>query len=374
MATIEVQGLHKTFGRGGNAVAALSDVSFEVGDGEFFCLLGPSGAGKTTTLKSIAGLVEPDAGTIHIGGEDVAAIEPTHRNLAMCFESYALYPQLNAFDNMASPLRSPRLKLSAAEVRERVQHSADMLGIGHLLDRAVTQLSNGQRQRVALGRVLVRPAHAYLLDEPLAHLDAKLRATMRAELKAISHDDKTTTVYVTHDYVEALSLADRIGVIRNGRILQVGTPEQVWAKPGNAFVAQAFGKPRINAVHGALAARNGDLRFVSGDGAFQISAPAVDAGEGEQVQLGIRPRDVALHLGAGDVPAGRVRIEGSVYVLEHLGRQTEVTVQIGEALISVVVPRTAVPAMALDDKVGVLIDPSTAHVFLSGDEGRRISP
>ncbi|MGH3730487.1 MAG: ABC transporter ATP-binding protein [Micromonosporaceae bacterium] len=386
MARIEVDGLKKTYGRGGNAVTALDGVSFDVADGEFFCLLGPSGAGKTTTLKTIAGLVEPDAGTIRIGEQDVASIEPTHRNLAMCFESYALYPQLNVFDNMASPLRSPRLRLPADEVRQRVQGSADMLGIGHLLERSVTQLSNGQRQRVALGRVLVRPAHAYLLDEPLAHLDAKLRATMRAELKAISQQDKTTSLYVTHDYVEALSLADRIAVIRNGRILQVGTPEQVWSEPANAFVAQAFGKPRINAVHGGLAAGdpdrdgaggtagNGDLRFVSGDGAFQIPLPAVDAAPGEEVQIGIRPRDLALHLGAGDVPAGRVRLSGVVYVLEHLGRQTEVTVQIGQSLISVVVPRTAVPAMALDDKVGVLIDPSTAHVFLSGDEGRRISP
>jgi ABC-type sugar transport system ATPase subunit len=370
MAEISVQGLRKTFGK----VTALEEVSFDVRDGEFFCLLGPSGAGKTTTLKSIAGLVQPDDGVVRIGGRDVADIEPTHRNLAMCFESYALYPQYDVFGNLASPLRSPRLRLPDTEVRAKVQRVADMLGIGHLLDRSVTQLSNGQRQRVALGRVLVRPAHAYLLDEPLAHLDAKLRATMRAELKAISHEGLTTTVYVTHDYVEALSLADRIGVIRDGRILQVGTPHEVWAQPANAFVAQAFGKPRINVVSGGLVGGDGGVRFVSGDGAVEIPVRDVEAPAGESVQLAVRPRDVALHLGAGDPPAGKVRLRGVVYVLEHLGRQTEVTVQIGESLVSVVVPRTAVPALALDDKVGVLIDPSTTHVFLSGDEGKRVSP
>lgn len=368
MATISVESLRKTFGR----VTALEDVSLDVRDGEFFCLLGPSGAGKTTTLKSIAGLVEPDSGVVRIGGQDVADVEPTHRNLAMCFESYALYPQHNVFENMASPLRSPLYRLPSSEVRQRVQRVADLLGIGHLLERSVTQLSNGQRQRVALGRVLVRPAHAYLLDEPLAHLDAKLRATMRAELKSISHEGLTTTVYVTHDYVEALSLADRIGVIREGRILQVGTPTEVWTKPANAFVAQAFGKPRINMLSGGLVSRNGGQAFVSGG--VEIPLRDIDAPPGESVQLAVRPRDVALQLGAGDPPGTRVRLDGVVYVLEHLGRQTEVTVQIGESLVSVVVPRTAVPAMALDDKVGVLIDPSTTHVFLSGDEGKRVSP
>ena len=372
MASISVDALRKTFGRGANAVTALDDVSLDVRDGEFFCLLGPSGAGKTTTLKSIAGLVQPDSGAVRIGGQDVANVEPTHRNLAMCFESYALYPQHNVFENMASPLRSPLFRLPHPEVKERVQRVADMLGIGHLLERSVTQLSNGQRQRVALGRVLVRPAHAYLLDEPLAHLDAKLRATMRAELKSISHEGLTTTVYVTHDYVEALSLADRIGVIREGRILQVGTPTEVWRKPENAFVAQAFGKPRINVLSGGLVSRNGGLAFVSGS--VEVPVRDVDAPPGESVQLAVRPRDVALHLGAGDPPAGKVRLDGVVYVLEHLGRQTEVTVQIGESLVSVVAPRAAVPNLALDDKVGVLIDPSTTHVFLSGDEGKRVSP
>ncbi|WP_034273927.1 ABC transporter ATP-binding protein [Haloechinothrix halophila] len=372
MATIDVRSVRKTFGK----LVALDDVSFSVNDGEFFCLLGPSGAGKTTTLKSIAGLVQPDSGEVWLGGQNAGEIEPNHRNLAMCFESYALYPQHNVFDNMASPLRSPVLRLPDGEVRERVGRTAEMLGVAHLLDRGVDQLSNGQRQRVALGRVLVRPANAYLLDEPLSHLDAKLRTSMRAELKRIAHGElNTTTVYVTHDYVEALSLADRIGVIKDGQILQVGTPEQVWNAPETAFVAQAFGKPRISFVSGGLVDDNGTLRFLSSDGAIAVPVPDVDAAAGEQVRIGIRPRDLSLHTGAGDQPAGHERLDGVVYVLEHLGRQTEVTVRVGESLVSVVAPRSDVGGLTVDDKVSLLLDPATVHVFgdSDSDDGRRLS-
>jgi ABC-type sugar transport system ATPase subunit len=197
---------------------------------------------------------------------------------------------------------------------------------------------------------------------------------MRAELKAISTRHRTTTIYVTHDYVEALSLADRIAVLRAGRIVQVGTPEQIWARPADVFVARAFGRPRLSLLTGVVAVRDGEPWFVGGEGAVDIPLPGVDATADDPVQLGIRPRDATLHVGCGDVPSGRVRLDGVVYVLEHLGRQTEVTVQIGGSLVSVVVPRASAPALARDDKVGVLIDPSTTHVFLSGDEGRRISP
>lgn len=370
MTAIDVRSLHKKFGK----LVALDDVSFTVDDGEFFCLLGPSGAGKTTTLKSIAGLVQPDSGSVSLGGQDASDIEPNHRNLAMCFESYALYPQHNVFDNIASPLRSPNLRLPDGEVRERVGRTADMLGVGHLLDRGVDQLSNGQRQRVALGRVLVRPAHAYLLDEPLSHLDAKLRTSMRAELKRIAHGDlMTTTVYVTHDYVEALSLADRIGVLKDGRILQVGTPQQVWDTPETAFVAQAFGKPRISFVSGGLVNDNGVTRFISSDGAITVPVSGVDAQAGETVQLGIRPRDLTLHTGAGEQPAGTERLDGVVYVLEHLGRQTEVTLRIGESLVSVVASRRDAEGLGVDDKVSLLLDPARVHVFGDGDDGRRLS-
>lgn len=370
MAAIEVRGLHKAFGK----VTALEEVSFSVADGEFFCLLGPSGAGKTTTLKCVAGLTRPQRGSVFVDGEDVGDIEPNHRNLAMCFESYALYPQLSVFDNMASPLRSPAHRLDGDAVRHRVGGIAELLGIAQLLDRGVDQLSNGQRQRVALGRVLVRPANAYLLDEPLAHLDAKLRTAMRAELKRIAHGElTTTTVYVTHDYVEALSLADRIAVLKDGRIHQVGTPAQVWNEPADSFVAQAFGKPRICFVDGGLVDGDETPWFVSSDGAVSIPVSGVDARPGDAVRVGIRPRDLVLQVGAAEVAPGRVRVEGAVYVLEHLGRQTEVTVQVGQTWLSVLVPRAQAAGVAVGDKVGLVIDPEPVHVFLPGEQGRRIS-
>ncbi|GAB3413277.1 ABC transporter ATP-binding protein [Flindersiella endophytica] len=359
MSSLDLYGVRKTFGK----AVALDEVSFGVEDGEFFCLLGPSGAGKTTTLKVLAGLEEPNSGTVHLDESDITHVEPTRRNLAMCFESYALYPQLNVFENLASPLRSPLHRVD--DVRARVERVAELLTIGHLLDRPIQQLSNGQRQRVALGRVLIRPASAYLLDEPLSHLDAKLRATMRAELKAISRDDGTTTLYVTHDYVEALSLADRIGVLDNGRIRQIGTPREIWAEPADTVVAQLFGKPRINLIEGSLAATG----FVSKDKAVKVPVPGVEAGA--RALLGVRPRDLGMHRGAGDIPDGLVRLDGTVYVLEHLGRQTEVTVKVGESLIAVVVPRSAADGLVIDDKLALTLDPAVAHVFLPDEGGRR---
>lgn len=369
MAAITLSGIRKTFGR----TVALDDVTFDVVDGEFFCLLGPSGAGKTTTLKVVAGLEAPNRGRVHLDDRDVTLVEPTRRELAMCFESYALYPQLDVFGNLASPLRSPRYRLPPEQAKARIQDVAELLGIDTLLNRSVTQLSNGQRQRVALGRVLVRPAAARLLDEPLAHLDAKLRATMRAELKSISEHVATTTVYVTHDYVEAVALADRIGVLHHGRILQVGTPEELWARPANAFVAAAFGKPRINMVAGSLVDRDGVTGFTPADRAFEIPLPDVAIDGDQDVQLGIRPRDLRLHVGAGDVPADRIRVDGVVYVVEYLGRQAEVTVRVGATTLSVIVARTVAEGLTLDDKVGLLVDPARAHVFRAGPEGERVS-
>ncbi|MEU6012610.1 ABC transporter ATP-binding protein [Streptomyces sp. NPDC047515] len=393
-AAITLRGVSKRYGRN----TALDGLDLEVAEGEFFCLLGPSGAGKTTTLKTIAGLEEPQAGTVELGGTDMAGVEPYDRGVAMCFESYALYPHRTAYDNLASPLRSPRHRLPAHEARERIGEVAELLGIGALLDRPVGRLSNGQRQRVALGRVLVRPAHAFLLDEPLSHLDAKLRQAMRAELKAIGSVRSTTTLYVTHDSVEALALGDRIGVISDGRMVQTGTREELWHRPYDTFVARSFGRPRINLLPGTVTPEG---HFRSPDGAYELPL-RVPAPPGTAVQLGVRPRDIRL-LGPGEdpgaAPAGSgegtgaeptgedppvaragtgegLALTGAVHVTELLGRATEVTVRIGGQRLSLVVPRADAAGLSPDRPVRLSVPPESLLLFEAdrpARPGRRIS-
>jgi multiple sugar transport system ATP-binding protein len=356
---ITLKGLRKTYGK----VTALDGVDLEVAEGEFFCLLGPSGAGKTTTLKTVAGLEQLDEGRVEIGGVDMTGVEPYDRGVAMCFESYALYPHYSVFDNMVSPLRSPRHKVPAEEARRRVGRISELLGVAHLLDRNVGELSNGQRQRVALGRVLVRPAKAFLLDEPLSHLDAKLRQAMRAELKTIGAVERTTTLYVTHDYVEALGLGDRIGVIRDGRIVQVGTREQIWYEPADTFVAQAFGKPRINLIPGAIA-EGGRFRGAGLDFPLGRELPA-----GREVLLGVRPRDVALLPGE---QTAECEVGAKVYVTEVLGRTSEVTVTADGERLSLIVPREHADGLRPDDDVRLALPPDRLLLFEATEEGRRI--
>ncbi|MFF3324478.1 ABC transporter ATP-binding protein [Streptomyces sp. NPDC002889] len=357
---IALRGVSKRYGR----ATALDGIGLEVAEGEFFCLLGPSGAGKTTTLKTIAGLEQPDAGTVELDGADMTGVEPYDRGVAMCFESYALYPHRSVFDNLASPLRSPRHRMPADRARERIAEVAALLGIGALLGRPVGELSNGQRQRVALGRVLVRPARAFLLDEPLSHLDAKLRQAMRAELKAISALRRTTTLYVTHDSVEALALGDRIGVIRAGRIVQTGTREEIWHRPYDTFVARSFGRPRISLLPGTVAT---DGTFRPLEGACS-GAPRVSAVPGTPVQLGVRPRDLALG-GSG------FELAGSVYVIEPLGRSVEITVRVGSRQVSLVTPRATAAGLRPDDPVRLSARPENLLLFeADGPQGpgRRI--
>ncbi|MEE1792027.1 ABC transporter ATP-binding protein [Streptomyces sp. BE308] len=378
-AAIALRSVHLRYG--GNV--ALDGLDLEVAEGEFYCLLGPSGAGKTTTLKTVAGLVEPQSGSVELGGADMAGVEPYDRGVAMCFESYALYPHRTAYDNLASPLRSPRHRLPADRVRARIGETAELLGISALLDRPVGALSNGQRQRVALGRVLVRPARAFLLDEPLSHLDAKLRQAMRAELRAIGEVRRTTTLYVTHDAVEALALGDRIGVIRDGRLVQSGTREELWHHPDDTFVARAFGRPRINLLPGTVTSEG---RFRAADGSYELPL-TVPAAPGTAVQLGLRPRDVGLGEGrvsdAGRASGGGpgsgpgVAFTGSVYITEVLGRATEVTVRIGEQQLSLVVPRAEAAGLRPDEPVR-LHAARTRLLLFEADRperpGRRISP
>ena len=347
-AAIALRGIRKAYGK----KAALDGLELEVAEGEFFCLLGPSGAGKTTTLKTVAGLEEPDSGSVELDGTDMTGVEPYDRGVAMCFESYALYPHRSAYDNLASPLRSPRYRLPAAEARDRIGAIAELLGISGLLDRPVGQLSNGQRQRVALGRVLVRPARAFLLDEPLSHLDAKLRQSMRAELKAIGAVQHTTTLYVTHDSVEALALGDRIGVIRDGRIVQTGTREEIWYRPYDTEVARAFGRPRINLLPGTITADGG---FRSADGAVELPVGA-QVPTGTDVLVGVRPRDLTLGLCGHE-------LTGTVYVTEVLGRAVEITVHMGVQQVALVAPRAEAAQVRPDDPVRLAVRPENLLLF-----------
>jgi ABC-type sugar transport system ATPase subunit len=350
MATVSLKNLSKSFGK----TKAVNDLSIDIADGEFFVILGPSGAGKTTTLKSIAGLVDIDAGAVTIGGNDVTRVEPYHRNVAMAFESYALYPQKTVSDNLASPLRSGRSgRFTDAQRAERIDQVTTTLGINALLKRFPRELSNGQRQRVALGRVLVRPADVYLLDEPLSHLDAKLRAAMRAELKQLGAMSKTTTVYVTHDYQEALALGDRIAVLREGSLVQIGTPEEIWRRPADTFVARALGQPEINILDGVV----DDGRIRLGDGSFDVPVPAgVDVRIGDRVRVGLRPCDIHV---IGD--SAQARLSGTVRLAERLGRNIELTVDVGgEQVIVLASGREGVDEGA---RVSMTVADDDVHVF-----------
>ncbi|MEU6304426.1 ABC transporter ATP-binding protein [Streptomyces chartreusis] len=346
---IRLRDVRKTYGR----VTALDGLELDVREGEFFCLLGPSGAGKTTTLKTVAGLETPDAGTVELDGRDMRGVEPYDRGVAMCFESYALYPHKSAYDNLASPLRSPPPPHPPENRPDRISEGARIQRESAQLVRPRRPLSQGQRQRVALGRVLVRPARAFLLDEPLSHLDAKLRQQMRAELKAIGAVRRTTTLYVTHDSVEALALGDRIGVIRDGRIVQTGTREEIWYRPHDTEVARAFGRPRINLLPGAVTADGG---FRSADGKVELPIRA-EAAPGTDVLIGVRPRDLTLGEGPGH------ELTGSVYVTEVLGRSVEVTVRLGEQHLSLVAPRGEATALRPDDPVRLSVRPENLLLF-----------
>lgn len=274
MASISLQGIHKHFGE----TAALAGIQLDIADGEFFVLLGPSGAGKTTTLRVIAGLERPDAGLVRMDGEDVTASAPAQRDCAFVFQQYSLYPHLTVYDNLAFPLRAPLRRVPEADVRRRVERVAAMLHIDGKLQRKATALSGGEMQRVAIGRALVREPRVYLMDEPLSSLDAKLREELRVELKRLQRQSGTTVVYVTHDQVEATTLADRIAIVEAGRIQQVGTPEQIYEAPVSVQVAQRLGSPAINLLPASW---------------FAGQHP------GAAASVGIRPEDVEL-AGAGD--------------------------------------------------------------------------
>jgi multiple sugar transport system ATP-binding protein len=359
MGAVQLQGVTKHYGH----TVGIEDLSLDVRDGEFFVILGPSGAGKTTTLKSVAGLVDIDHGDVTIAGRPMGGVEPYHRSVAMAFESYALYPQKTVFQNLASPLRSGRTgKYAADEQQRRIDLVTTTLGINHLLQRLPRELSNGQRQRVALGRVLVRPADVYLLDEPLSHLDAKLRAAMRAELKQLGSMSNTTSLYVTHDYQEALSLGNRIAVLRHGRLVQVGTPEQVWHEPVDSFVAKALGQPEINMIDAVV--EEGRLRAAGG--AIDLPVPPLDLRAGQRVRIGIRPRDIeVVHARRGG--EGWLRMRGRIRLAERLGRQVELDVRVGD--VDMIAVDALVQHVDEGQDVELQVPMEHVHVFEDGPEG-----
>jgi ABC-type sugar transport system ATPase subunit len=359
MAKLLLEHITKTF----SEVVAVNDLSLEIKDGEFLVLLGPSGAGKTTTLKLITGVENPDRGLIYIGDKLVNAIEPQNRNIAMAFETYALYPHYSVYENMAFPLKAPGRKMSKDQIDQRVRQIAEMLNITPLLERAPAHLSGGQRQRVSLGRAMVREPEALLLDEPIAHLDAKLRHRMRAEFKDISAAIKTTIVYVTHDYLEAMSLPDRVAVIDHGKLQQLGTPDDVFKRPVNIFVATLLGQPKINLMQSRVSNQGDKVCFTSEDGLTEVTANAfvsrkVSQANLSQVIVGIRP----FHLEVGFEPRpGDTIWTGKVYVYERLGTKGILTINFGSLQFNVITPISM--DFDIDQSVQVKVDTDQIMVF-----------
>ncbi len=249
MAKIELKNLSKTYNK---KIEALHDINFTIEDGQFFVLLGPSGAGKTTTLRCIAGLEKIDDGSILFNDESVTEDQPASRDVCFVFQQYSLYPHYSVYENLAFPLRSPMRKLPEEEIKTKVENIASMLKISNKLNNKATQLSGGEMQRVAIGRALVREPNLYLMDEPLSSLDAKLRESLRVELKNIQTNLNATILYVTHDQAEATTLADKIGVLKEGHLVQIGTPEEIYENPNSIYVSQRLGSPKINILPGTL--------------------------------------------------------------------------------------------------------------------------
>ncbi len=354
MARVAVKELVKRFGK----VVAVDRVSFEARDGEFLVLLGPSGCGKTTTLRLIAGLETPDEGEIYIGDRLVNDLPPKDRDVAMVFQNYALYPHMKVYDNIAFPLRVR--KLPKEEIDRRVREVAKLLRIEDLLDRYPRQLSGGQQQRVALGRALVRQPQVFLMDEPLSNLDAKLRVYMRAELKRLQRELGITTIYVTHDQAEAMTMADRIAVMNEGKIMQIAEPAELYYRPANTFVAGFIGAPAMNFIDASVKQRDGSV--VLDTGVFTIELPEhvgkilLESGAPSEVIFGIRPEHIEIS--RQKLPGG---YEVEVFVTEPLGAETIIDFKHGDALVKAKYPGhfEATPG----EKLWIRFKLEYAHIF-----------
>ncbi len=306
-------------------VTALKDITFDVQDGEFFVLLGPTGAGKTTTLRVVAGLTKQDQGSVLFDDQAVDDFPPAERDVALVFQQYSLYPTMSVYDNLAFPLRSPMRKLPEDEIRAKVEYAAKTLRIEHLVDRKTAHLSGGEMQRVSIGRAIVREPRIFLMDEPLSNLDFKLREALRVELQHLQKTQGSTTLFVTHDQIEALTMADRIAVLDHGRIIQIGNPEDIYDRPATTFVAQLVGTPRINLVKSRR--EDGTLKIERSD--LHLPTPP-DCEIPEEVLLGIRPEDVNID------PDGK--FTGQVTLTEPLGVETVVHIRSKDQTLVSLVP------------------------------------
>jgi multiple sugar transport system ATP-binding protein len=354
MARVLIRNLNKKY----DEVHAVKGVSLEIRDREFVVLVGPSGCGKTTTLRMVAGLESITSGDVLIGDTVVNDLPPMDRDIAMVFQNYALYPHMSVYDNMAFGLKMR--KFARPEIERRVREAADILGIGDYLKRKPRQLSGGQRQRVALGRAIVRHPQVFLFDEPLSNLDAKLRVQMRVELKKIHDRLGTTAVYVTHDQVEAMTLGDRVVVMKDGLVQQVGEPLELYNRPANRFVAGFIGSPAMNFAKVGVAEENGAICAV-GEG-MRLTLPSPLAARlrsyvGEEVTLGIRPEDLRLDGGGADgLSFGAV-----VEVIEQLGSEILLDVKVGSGSMVAAVEPTV--KAKVHEQLSLAVNPERLHFF-----------
>ena len=355
MAQVVLKEINKYY----DSVHAVKDVNLMINDKEFVVFVGPSGCGKTTTLRMVAGLEAITSGNILIGDHVVNNLPPMHRDIAMVFQNYALYPHMSVFDNMAFGLKMR--KFDKAEIKKRVDHAADILGIEQLLDRKPRQLSGGQRQRVALGRAIVRHPQVFLFDEPLSNLDAKLRVQMRAELKKLHQRLGTTAIYVTHDQVEAMTLGDRVVVMKDGWVQQVGEPLELYNTPANKFVAGFIGSPSMNFATVEVRDRDGEL-WVENSG-LRLKVPGQNAGGlrayiGKQVTLGVRPEDLTVANSAD--PADHC-FDAAVDVVEQLGSEILLSVSAGQDVLVAAVEPTL--KAKVHEKLRLAVNPERMHFF-----------
>lgn len=357
---LELRSLTKKFGK----TVAVNNLNITCKECEFLVIFGPAGAGKTTTLRLIAGILKPTSGEMYFKGQPLAGVPPEQRNMSMVFENYALYSHLSVYENLAFPLRARRYRDD--EIQRLVQHMAGILQIAELLDRRPGFLSGGQRQRVALGRALIREADVYLLDEPISHLDAKLRHRMRGELKAMCAEKEATVIHVTHDSREAIALSDRVAVINKGRLMQIGSPDEIFHRPANEFVAGFVGEPPMSFMDVKYGEEEGQPVFrIAGNDIRLPASPKVDAyvkdkGLPARFRLGVRAVDVSASPSADEIH----NVPGEVFVTETLGHRNLLTAKLGKNLVQVVTP----PELTFEVKDMIWLDLSqdNLHVFADG--------